>query len=67
MLGAAVLGLGRIGPTHAGVVAASAGAELKAVADSDEAKLGALLELWDQYAEPSRWVCQLQTYNRPSR
>ena len=44
MLGAAVLGLGRIGPTHARVVTASAGAELKAVADSDEAKLGALLD-----------------------
>ena len=44
MLGAAVLGLGRIGPTHARVVAASAGAELRAVADSDEAKLGALLD-----------------------
>ena len=44
MVGAAVLGLGRIGPTHARVVAASAGAELKAVAESDETKLGELLD-----------------------
>lgn len=44
MLGAAVLGLGRIGPMHARVVAASAGAELRAVADGDEVKLGALLD-----------------------
>jgi phthalate 4,5-cis-dihydrodiol dehydrogenase len=44
MLGAAVLGLGRIGPTHAKVVAASTGAELKVVAEGDEVKLGSLLD-----------------------
>ena len=44
MLGAAVLGLGRIGPTHARTVARSPDVELKAVADADEAKLGEVMD-----------------------
>ena len=44
MLGAAVLGLGRIGPGHVDVVASAQGVELKAVAEVDEAKLGRVLD-----------------------
>ncbi len=44
MLGAAVLGLGRIGPSHVKVVANADGVELKAIADVDEAKLGKVLD-----------------------
>ncbi len=43
MLGAAVLGLGRIGPSHARIVASTPGVELKAVAEMSEEKLGKLL------------------------
>ncbi len=44
MLGVAVLGLGRIGPTHARVVSQADGVELKAVAEMDEAKLGSVVD-----------------------
>ena len=44
MLGAAVLGLGRIGPAHAGVLARTPGVRLKAVAETDESKLGGVLD-----------------------
>ena len=44
MLGVAVLELGRIGPTHASVVPQANGVELKAVAEKDEAKLGAVVD-----------------------
>ena len=43
MLGAAVLGLGRIGPSHARNVAKAPGVELRAVAESEETKLGGVL------------------------
>ena len=44
MLGAAVLGLGSIGLTHAQVVANTPGVQLKAVAEVDETKLGGVLD-----------------------
>tara|TARA_B100002003_G_scaffold180655_1_gene168642 strand:+ start:105 stop:563 length:459 start_codon:yes stop_codon:yes gene_type:complete len=44
MLGAAVPGLGRIGPNHTNIVADADGVELRAVADVDEAKLGGVLD-----------------------
>jgi predicted dehydrogenase len=44
MLGVAVLGLGRIGPTHARVVSQTDGVALKAVAEMDEAKLGSVVD-----------------------
>ena len=44
MLGVAVLGLGRIRPTHARVVSRTDGVELKAVAEMDEAKLGPVVD-----------------------
>ncbi len=43
MIGAAVLGLGRIGPSHVKVVANTPGVELKAVAEVDEKKLKQVL------------------------
>jgi phthalate 4,5-cis-dihydrodiol dehydrogenase len=44
MLGAAVLGLGRIGPSHVKIVASNPNVELKAIADVDEVKLGKVLQ-----------------------
>lgn len=40
MVGVAILGLGRIGPSHARVVAQTPGAELKALAEANEERLG---------------------------